>query len=633
VSRNHGILYGATFLCAAILTGCGIGTINTSGGGGTMSLQGNVHGGQQGVVGAVVQLYTVGVVGKGTGAIPLLRNTVTTGADGYFSITKDYTCGEDSSGSPLPAGASNQVYLVATGGDPGVGADNPALVMVSALGSCSALTAKSSVYVNELTTVAAAWALAPFATSAGDIMASATNGSGVTNAFLDANLLANSSNGALATLPDNLSVETSKVSALADALASCVNSNGGTACTPLFTAATEGSVPTDTFTAALNIVKNPGKNVAKVFSAIGTYVPFSTSMTTPPNDWTMSLSITGGGLDSPNVLALDAEGNVWVDNTNGPLSAFGPQGSPLSGSPFGAGDINNSAGLTVDANGDIWVTNYDAGSNGTGNVVKFYGASSSGTMGNLVAPGFETGIAYPNAIASDTNGNVFVVNSINPSATVLTTSGTVYTTPPPNNTYSAFLGQGQIPNGPPEAIAVDSNHGFWLPDDDRSVAHISADGVEESLTNCCFTSIAVATDSGGNAWLANYGNASFSEVASDGATVPFKEKATGGLDFPTAVAIDGAQDVWFANYTGDSISEIAGNGGSVPVGTGISPSTGGPLGKGGYGTDAPLDFPSDIAPDRSGNLWVSSTKNDTIVMFFGLGTPTTTPLLPGPNTP
>jgi hypothetical protein len=628
VSRNHVILYGATFLCAAILTGCGIGTISTSDGGGTMSLQGKVHGGQQGVVGAVVQLYTVGVSGNGTAAIPILKNTVTTGADGYFSITKDYTCGEDSSGSPLPTGASNQVYLVATGGDPGVGSNNPALVMVSALGSCSALTSASSVYVNEVTTVAAAWALAQFASSADNIAASATNSTGVINAFLDANLLANSHNGALATLPSNLSVEAGKINGLADALASCVNSDGGSACTPLFSAATEGSVPADTFTAALNIVKNPGKNVAKVFNAIGTYVPFPTTLSKSPNDWTMSLTVTGSGLSAPTDLALDSEGDVWVANEYGPLSAFNPQGTPLSDNGFGAGDLLESFGIAVDTSDNVWVTNYNAVYNPKGgSVSKFYGVSSSlGSPGTAVLdgsnPGFTDDIDYPYAVAADTNGNMFVANNGNSSATVLTASGAV---------SSGYLGESLGLYIYPDTIAVDTNHGFWTEDENYSVYHIAADGTLLSATNCCDYSYGVATDKFGNVWVTSYYGDALSEVGSDG-TLLVPQSKTGGLKGPELDVIDGAQNVWAANYFGSSVSVLAGSGGTLAAGTAISPSTG-VYGTGGYGLDAQLGEPVGIAPDRSGNLWVSNYAVATVTMFFGIAAPTATPIQSIPTAP
>jgi hypothetical protein len=40
-----------------------------------------------------------------------------------------------------------------------------------------------------------------------------------------------------------------------------------------------------------------------------------------------------------------------------------------------------------------------------------------------------------------------------------------------------------------------------------------------------------------------------------------------------------------------------------------------------------------IAPDRSGNVWVSNENTDTLVMFFGLATPTVTPVQPVPTVP
>jgi hypothetical protein len=624
------MLYGAILLCAATLTGCGIGTISTSGGGGTLSLQGQVHGGQQGVSGATIQLYTVGSGGNASAATPMLTHAVTTKSGGNFNIDNAFTCGQDSTGSPISS--SNQVYLVATGGDPGVGTNNAALTMVVALGPCSNLSPSTNVFVNEVTTVAAAWALSPFATSAANIGATSTNTSGITNAFLDAGLLANTTTGTLATLPDNLSIESGKLDALADVIASCVNSDGGTACTPLFHAATDGgSVPTDTFTAVLNIVKHPGANVAKVFNAIGTYVPFPTSMDTPPNDWSMSLTVTGGGMSSPTALGVDAEGNVWVTSLNGPLSAFGPQGAPMSDTGYNGGGLSQSYGLTIDTNGDVWVAS-NTGGDGTGAVTKFYGATS-GSAGTAVLPVFTNYINFPFALSADTNGNVFVLNSQNGSATVLTTTGSVYTTPAPGNTFSGYLEEGF--GYPLLSIAVDTNHGFWLADNDRSVGHFSADGVQESLTKCCFAAQYLATDATGSAWVTNADNGSVSEIASDG-TLKINQDSTAGIDAPDNISIDAAQNVWVSNNNSDafSISEVAGNGGTVAAGTGLSPSTGhGEYGTGGFGLDANLDFPYALAPDRSGNIWVSNQHNDSLVMFFGLATPTLTPVKPAPTAP
>src|SRR5206468_8722791 len=116
-------------------------------------ITGNVHGGQQPVAFSTVQLYTVGTTGDGSAAAPLLAQTVTSDAGGNFSITGLYSC----TGATL-------VYLTATGGQPGPGITNPNLAMMTALGPCSSLTPSTFIQINEVTTVAAVSALAPFMT-------------------------------------------------------------------------------------------------------------------------------------------------------------------------------------------------------------------------------------------------------------------------------------------------------------------------------------------------------------------------------------------------------------------------------------------------------------------------------------
>jgi hypothetical protein len=634
------------------MTGCGMGT-TVAGNQGTLVMSGTVHGGQQGVAGSLIQLYTVGNTGNGSVATPMLTTPVTTDSSGFFSITSDYACGKSYTGATL-TNSSNQVYIVATGGNPGLasGTNNQALVMMAALGTCSNLSASSYIFINEVTTVAAAWALAPFMASATNVGASATNALGIQNAFLNAGLLANTSNGTAATLPATQTIETGKLYALADSLASCINSNGGSACTPLFTAATPagGTTPTNTLGAALNIVKNPGQNVKAVFNAIGGFPPYATTLLKAPNDWTMSLTVTGGGLSGPSAIDVDAEGIVWVANYFfGGISAFSAQGIPISPNGYGTGnavqigDTIQTYGLTIDTLGDIWATNYNAPYRQAGAVTKFLG-TNSGSPGTVVLnngnPGFyDNSLQYPFAVAADTNGNIFIANSASSSATVYTSAGSVYTTP--DGVYSAGLGENLKLNAFAQGIAVDQNHGFWLPDADFNVAHISADGTLLALSECCNESIGVATDAQGNAWVANYAGNSVSEVAPDG-TVIINQTQAGGLSYPDYLAVDAAQNVWVANFHGGSISELAGNGQTVlpgtstqlAPGTAISPSTG-TYGIGGYGLDANLDLVFGIVPDQAGSIWVSDHNYVTnkIVMFFGLATPTATPTLPTPTAP
>lgn len=640
--RKQLLISGVLLSSTAFLSGCGIGAVNTSSTG-SVAISGIVHGGQNPVTDATIQLYTVGSAGNGSSATPMLTTAVTTTAGGGFSISDDYTCGESSPPVTAISGGSNQVYIVATDGNPGLSGNNPAMVLVAALGDCANLPTTKFIEINEVTTAAAVWALAPFMTASTDtvptyrnIGATSSNPLGIQNAFKNAALLADTETGQPTMLPSNLTIETDKLNAFADAIASCVNSDGTTGCDKLFTAATSAGVPrpTDTLTAALDIVTHPGTNVDGVFGAIGGFPPFPTAYTQAPNDWTMSLTVTGGGLDTPSPLGIDSLGNVWVAGQNGPLSAFSPQGTPLSATGFGGTGENSvleqTFGLAIDSGNNIWVTNYNARDNVQGSVTKFYG-SSSGMPGTPVTTAgyYDPSIYYPDAIAADTNGNVFIANSESSSATVYTQAGKVYTNP--DSVYSAGLGTYLTPNEQPNAIAVDATHGFWLSGSDTVVEHISADGTQISAVECCDTPHGVALDASGDAWIANYLGSSFSEVVGD-ATVPLNQVAVGGLDYPSSVAIDGGQNVWFANSGGGSISEIAGGAGTVAAGTALSPTTG-VYGPGGFGLDAALSNPYTIAPDPSGNIWVSNQGYNNLVMFFGLATPTVTPIQPKPAIP
>jgi hypothetical protein len=632
-------LFCALLLCSSslLVTGCGLGTAAAPSPV-QLTVSGRVHGGQQAVVGAQIQLYVAGSAGNGSASSALLNTTVTSGTDGGFSITGDYSC---------PTGA--QVYLVATQGNPGLGSggNNPALAMMAPLGSCGNLSPTQFIVINEVTTVAAAYTLAPFTKDISDIGASSTNSAGLANAFLNAQLIADTSTGNTpVALPSNLTTETGKIYALADAIASCINSDGTTGCSPLFTAATPsgGSAPTNTWDALINIVKNPANNVGGVFSAIGPQPPFATTMTAAPNDWTLSLTVTGGGMtpassttldESPEALAVDGQGNVWVGDHSGVLSAFSPQGTPISSTGFGSANAGEAFGLTIDQNDNVWLTLAEYGNhNGTkGSLEEFAGASSGSALGTPTIFS-DNSLNYPYAIAADSNGTLFVANySVFGSATNLTSFN------PATNTFTPIQTDSQI--GFPVAVAADTAHGVWLTGTagGASLEHFNASGNEVFETGCCGAADALAIDPAGNVWLADAQNTDSNGDGSTGAVTVLTSSGTitqdfittGGITVPSHIAIDAAQNVWISNLhttvkgAGESFSELTGANSSSP-GTAISPSTG-------YGLDAGLKLPYALAVDPSGNIWLSNTGSQSLVMFFGMAVPTKTPMPVTPLAP
>jgi hypothetical protein len=144
----------------AVLVGCGY-----SGSATAMQvpagLHGSVHGGQQPVNGASIQIYAAGTNGIRSAAPPLLSNPTKSDSAGNFSVSTSFYC----------PSASSQLYVIARGGNPGLatGADNPELAMMAMLGSCSSLSASTAISVNEVTTVGSVWPLAGYMKSPDDI--------------------------------------------------------------------------------------------------------------------------------------------------------------------------------------------------------------------------------------------------------------------------------------------------------------------------------------------------------------------------------------------------------------------------------------------------------------------------------
>src|ERR1035441_9482934 len=92
------------------------------------------------LIGAAVQGYAARPSGNGSSATALLANSLTTDANGVFTVAAGYMC---------PTGAS-QVYVVARGGKAGAaaGSANRAICLLRALGPCNQIVASSQGMVN-----------------------------------------------------------------------------------------------------------------------------------------------------------------------------------------------------------------------------------------------------------------------------------------------------------------------------------------------------------------------------------------------------------------------------------------------------------------------------------------------------
>ena len=426
-------LTAAASLALSALTGCGAGSFGSHAGPvqASVVMQGHVLGGQQPVTGAAIQLYAASQLGYGLPATALIASAVTTDANGSFIITGDYTC-------PYP---TSQVYLTATGGTPGGLGANANLALMAALGPCGNLTASTSIAVNELTTVASAYALSPFMSSPTQLSTSPTNVTGLTNAAATVNKLVNITSGQApgSTLPAGATEPLAELNTLANILASCVNSNGvggrqhelRQSLYGRYTAGRVGSGRYDygdprycqksgeqrggticagdadfSVSAFDNRIANCVYGFAalcahgcgRVLDAVGfgggpggqhlgdelrQQHDFRNGATTGT-----PTAFSGGGLNAPSAIAFDALGDAWVPNKgSSTLSVFTPAGA---GTAALTANLSAPTGVAIDAQGLIWVTN------STGNSVTAVSVARTSVTGSTVYP---TGGTTPGAVA------------------------------------------------------------------------------------------------------------------------------------------------------------------------------------------------------------------------------------------
>ncbi|MGB6719449.1 MAG: hypothetical protein WBE72_01535 [Terracidiphilus sp.] len=235
--------------------------------------------------------------------------------------------------------------------------------------------------------------------------------------------------------------------------------------------------------------------------------------------------------------------------------------------------------VAVDASGNIWVTNGQAYCCVHGEVSKF-----SNTGVNINNTGyFGFGMSYPMGIAIDATGNVWTAN----------------------------LGDHAVGDSFSGTISKLSSTGAILNPYGLSGSGYTAGGFSNGF--------GIAIDATGNVWAGNAGGGSVNspydnghgtalvELDSSGNVLSGASGFTGGgINGPLGVAIDNSGNVWTANSGNWTISEFG------STGTPISPS-------GGY-TGGGLNDPYGIAVGPGPFIWAANENNSTWTAFTDTGT-------------
>jgi sugar lactone lactonase YvrE len=568
---------------------------------------GKAMAGSQPIVGAAVQLYAAGTTGDGSTGSALLTTTLTTDTTGAFTVAAGYAC---------PA-TSSQLYVIVRGGQVGSSASNAAITLATPIGTCSQLAANSQFVINEVTTAATAWGLSQFLSAGGNIGATATNAQGLANAVATAANLANLTTGKSpgTSFPSNGVSPAAKLDSLANLLNTCTAAASPSGCTPLFSATTPGSgtAPANTLDAAFNLVRNPGANVAALYTQSAASSAFSPVLGVAPSDWTLAINYNGGGMNSPTGVGVDATGNVWVASYNSAVSLFSPTGTPILPNGVTNGGLLHSYGIALDPQNNAWIPNEDSTvtgvNNGDGSVTAL---SSTGQLISGPSGYIAGGIAYPIAVAIDPNATVWVLDYLNQHITLLSSTG---------QPLSGATGYTSTQLGFPISLAIDANHNAWVGNTyGNTITKVSPDGSQFTSYSCCDWAGGIAIDQRGDVWVANYMADSISQLASDGTVISSGySDSQASIQHPQGIAIDGAGHVWVTNILGSSITELAGSAATSP-GQILSPTAG-------WAHDTKIGEGWAVAIDASGNLWVTNFATNVLTEIVGLATPVKTPQL------
>ena len=458
-------------LCASVVsivaTGCGISTSPTNlvTPFATSVIKGRLHGGQQPVSGSTIQLYAANTTTNQGAATALLAQPAISLSDGSFSITGQYTC---------PA-ANPLVYIVATGGNPGLGGSvtNSGIAMMAMLGSCNTLAANAAttfIFIDELTTVVSVEALSPFMSDYRHVGSAPSSLSGVGGAFATATSEVDFTTGQFIGGGVNLSLPEVTINTLANIIAACINSASGSApCTSLYSN-TGGT--SDTIAAALQMAKTPAVNAATLYGLIAASAPFQPYFSNVPTDFTTTVGFTVPAFIQTGT--LDSNGQIWLY--------------------FGGYNYDTATDTSTDSPG--YITVYD------NNFNQLF----------TVSPG-TGGLNYPSEMTRDASGHVFTLNADN-SVSEFASNGAALS---PAAGWPTGLSTTFSPTGPGNGYVTNPNQGISLAVD--ALGNIwGGPAIASQLGKCYFelnSSGANITPSGN--FCAASGGTNFSTSAVDGA--------------------------------------------------------------------------------------------------------------------
>jgi hypothetical protein len=287
------------------------------------------------------------------------------------------------------------------------------------------------------------------------------------------------------------------------------------------------------------------------------------------------------------------------DGTNFPygiittVAGNGTNGYSGDGGAATNAELSDPFGVAVDASGNLFVADYGnncirkVGVDGIITTVAGNGLGAGSGFGGYSGDGGAATNAQlnnPKGVAVDASGNLFIADYDNNRIRKVGTNG-VITTEAGNGTMGYSGDGGAATNAQldlPWGVAVDASGNLFIADwYNRRIREVGTNGV--------ITTVA--------------GNGTYG-YSGDGGPATQAE-----LSWPTCVAVDRSGDLFIGDWVNQRIREVAANGIITTV---AGNGTGGYSGDGGPATQAELNWPTGVAVDALGNLFIGDDGNSRI---------------------
>jgi hypothetical protein len=302
---------------------------------------------------------------------------------------------------------------------------------------------------------------------------------------------------------------------------------------------------------------------------------------------------------APSDLAVDAAGNLYVaDSDNNTVRKVSPAGvvTTLSGQPGVSGSsdgtssasFNHPTGIAVDSAGNIYVA--DTNNNEVRKVTAAGGVSTlagvAGVTGSNDGSGTSASFHGPSGIAVTATGDLYVSDTLNHTVRKVTSGGTV-------TTIAGVAGASGFVDATGSAVRFHGPQGLVL---DGSGNLFVADTNNNAIRKLVVSSGAVTTVAG--------------QTGAAGSTDGANSQAL--FHFPSGVGVDASGNLYVADTDNHTLREIAPSGAAGTL-AGLAGSSGS---ADGTGTSARFDFPTGVAVNSSGDIYIADTDNH-VIRFVG----------------